>query len=80
MSAPNQGRQSPDPERQSGAQAGAASTNPNDQGVAGSAEESKDQSKDTLKNLDSNPKGPLEDKAAAAASKGTGNASGQEAK
>jgi hypothetical protein len=80
MSAPNQGRQSPDPERQSGSQAGAASNNPNDQGVAGSAEESKDQSKDTLKNLSSNPKGPLDDKAADAASKGPGNASGQEAK
>jgi hypothetical protein len=76
MSAPNQGRQSPEPERQSGAQAGSTASNPNDQGVAGSAEESKDQSKDTLKNLESNPKGPLEDKAADAASKGPGNASG----
>lgn len=76
MSAPNQGRQSPDPERQSGAQAGSTANNPNDQGVASSAEQTKEQSQDQLKNLSSNPKGPLEDKAAEAASKGTGNASG----
>lgn len=76
MSAPNQGRQSPDPERQSGAQTGSTSNNPNDQGVASSAEQTQEQSKDQLKNLSSNPKGPLEDKAAEAASKGTGNASG----
>lgn len=76
MSAPNQGRQSPEPERQSGAQAGSTSTNANDQGVAGHAGETKDQSENTLKNLGSNPKGPMDDKAAAAASKGTGNASG----
>jgi hypothetical protein len=74
MSAPNQGRQSPEPERQSGAQAGTTSDNPNDQGAG------EEQSKESLKNLESNPKGPLEDKAAAAASKGPGNASGQEAK
>ena len=76
MSAPNQGRQSPEPERQSGTQTGATSTNPNDQGVAGSASETKDSSESSLKNLSSNPKGPMDDKAAAAASKGTGNASG----
>lgn len=76
MSAPNQGRQSPSPSRQSGAQAGATSTNPNDQGVASSANQTKDASEEQLKNLSSNPKGPLEDKAAEAASKGTGNASG----
>lgn len=76
MSAPNQGRQSPEPERQSGAQTGSTSNNPNDQGVAGSAEETKSSSEDSLKNLSSNPKGPLEDHAAAARAKGTGNESG----
>lgn len=76
MSAPNQGRQSPDPARQSGAQAGSTVNNPNDQGVAGSADQTKKDSENQLKNLSSNPKGPLEDKAAEAASKGVGNASG----
>ena len=76
MSAPNQGRQSPEPERQSGAQAGATSTNANDHGVAGSAEETKNSSEDTLKNLGSNPKGPMDDKAHDARAKGQGNASG----
>lgn len=76
MSAPNQGRQSPEPERQSAAQAGATSTNANDQGVAGSAEDTKNSSENTLKNLGSNPKGPMDDKAASAAARGTGNASG----
>ncbi|KAM0719272.1 hypothetical protein Q7P37_005177 [Cladosporium fusiforme] len=76
MSAPNQGRQSPDPERQTGAQTGSVANNPNDQGVASSANQTKDDSENQLKNLSSNPKGPLEDKAAEAASKGVGNASG----
>ena len=76
MSAPNQGRQSPEPERQSGAQTGSTSNNPNDQGVAGSAEDTKNSSEDTLKNLGSNPKGPLDDHAKAARAKGTGNESG----
>jgi hypothetical protein len=75
MSAPNQGRQSPEPERQSSAQAGTTSDNANDQGVSG-ANETKESSENTLKNLGSNPKGPMDDKAAAAASKGQGNASG----
>ena len=75
MSAPNQGRQSPEPERQSGAQTGSTASNPNEQGVAGNSSETKDSSESSLKNLSSNPKGPMDDKAAAAASKGTGNAS-----
>lgn len=78
MSAPNQGRQSPEPEKQSNAQAGSTSTNANDQGVAGSAEQTKDQSEDALKNLSSNPKGPMDDKAHAARAKGTGNDSGKQ--
>ena len=75
MSAPNQGRQSPEPERQSNAQAGSTSTNA-DHGAAGSAEETKNSSEDSLKNLGSNPKGPLDDKAHAARAKGQGNDSG----
>ena len=76
MSAPNQGRQSPEPERQSGAQTGATANNPNDQGVAGSAEETKESSEGSLKNLGSNPKGAMDDKAHAARAKGQGNDSG----
>ncbi|KAK3679279.1 hypothetical protein LTR78_000840 [Recurvomyces mirabilis] len=63
MSAPNQGRQSPDPERQSGAQAGATATNVNNQGQAKSETAPAEESKNTLSNLESNPKGPM-DKAA----------------
>ena len=62
MSAPNAGRQSPDPERQSDAQVesvahGKADAAPHDKF-------SKDQSDDHKENtLSSNPKGPLEDAA-----------------
>lgn len=62
MSAPNAGRQSPEPERQSEAQTGKTS-NPNQQGGAQSAEQSQEESKSTLSSLSSNPEGPL-DKAA----------------
>jgi hypothetical protein len=79
MSAPNQGRQSPEPERQNEAQAGSTSTNANDQGVADSAEQTKESSDSTLKNLGSNPKGPMDDKAHDARAKGQGNASGAQA-
>jgi hypothetical protein len=68
MSAPQQGRQSPEPEQQSHAQSGATSGNVNDQGQApegGAAKASEDQ----LKNLESNPKGPLDDAAKAKTSK-----------
>lgn len=61
MSAPNQGRQSPEPEKQSDAQAGTQAGNPNNQGGAG--EKTGEQSKNTLENLSSNPKGPLDDEA-----------------
>ena len=70
MSAPNAGRQSPDPERQSGAQQGTTAKNPNDQGMADSAQQTADQSKETLKNLESNPKHVLQDEAEKKTTKG----------
>jgi len=58
MSAPNQGRQSPEPETQTGAQ----QQDPMTQGKAGAAKEnfSKDQSEDTKSGLESNPTHPLQ--------------------
>ena len=60
MSAPNQGRQSPEPENQSSKQ-GAAPTagNPNQQG-AEPQQGSQQASKDQLAGLESNPTGPLD--------------------
>ncbi|GAB7350576.1 hypothetical protein MBLNU459_g1152t1 [Dothideomycetes sp. NU459] len=62
MSAPNAGRQSPEPETQSNAQAGKTAS-PNDQGAAPTSDHAKDASVEQLKGLSSNPTGPL-DKAA----------------
>lgn len=62
MSAPNQGRQSPEPARQAESQAGTQAPNPNDQN-AGPGQKTGEQSKSTLENLSSNPKGPLDDEA-----------------
>lgn len=62
MSAPNAGRQSPDPERQSHSQQSTA-TKPNDQGQADSNEQPAEQSKDKLKDLESNPKHVLAEEA-----------------
>jgi hypothetical protein len=45
-----QGRQSPEPEQQTGAQQQDAQAKPNDQGVKKSSDD-----KETLKNLESNP-------------------------
>jgi len=74
MSAPNAGRQSPDPERQQGKQqAEPPATNPNEQGQAKSNEAPAEESKNTLSNLESNPKGPLEDAAASKTGKQTRN-------
>lgn len=70
MSAPNQGRQSPEPERQSDSQQAPMAGNPNDQGQAKSAEEPKESSNEMLKNLESNPKHTLEDAAAEKVTKG----------
>lgn len=63
MSAPNAGRQSPEPENQSGAQSGATTTNINQQGGAPSQEHAKEASDDQKSGLSSNPTHPL-DKAA----------------
>lgn len=58
MSAPKAGRQSPDPERQEGKQQQEPpATNVNDQG------QNEDQTKEALKNLESNPRGVLESEA-----------------
>lgn len=59
MSAPNAGRQSPDPERQSDGQSGAVASDVNKQGGAPSQEHAKEASEDKLKNLESNPTHPL---------------------
>ncbi|TKX26412.1 hypothetical protein C1H76_1374 [Elsinoe australis] len=70
MSAPNQGRQSPEPERQTDAQMNPHGANPNKQGGAPSQEHGKEQSDHQKSNkLESNPKGPLEDAAAEKTSK-----------
>lgn len=72
MSAPHQGRQSPDPEHQSGAQGkDPIASDPNKQGAAPEGGDAAETSKDQLKGLESNPKGPLEDAAAAKVSKTT---------
>lgn len=61
MSAPNAGRQSPDPERQTGAQqqdaTGSGKAAPN---AAPSDDFSKDKSEENKSSLDSNPTHPLE--------------------
>ncbi|KAL1311268.1 hypothetical protein AAFC00_001456 [Neodothiora populina] len=62
MSAPNQGRQSPDPEHQTDAQQGSNSA-PNDQGAGPKSGNAQTHSDDQKKGLASNPGGPL-DKAA----------------
>jgi hypothetical protein len=54
MSAPNAGRQSPEPEKQSDAQAGKTTGNANDQG-AGPQKGSEKASDDTKGGLPSNP-------------------------
>lgn len=69
MSAPNAGRQSPEPQRQTGAQQKDAQAAPNDQGGAPHGTNAGDASKDQLKGLESNPKGVLEDEAAKKTSK-----------
>ncbi|KAK5131095.1 hypothetical protein LTR08_001313 [Meristemomyces frigidus] len=69
MSAPNEGRNSPEPERQSDNQKEAPATNMKEQGQAPSGTQEAEGGKDQLKNLSSNPKGALEDAAAAKTSK-----------
>jgi hypothetical protein len=69
MSAPNAGRQSPEPEKQSSAQVGNPSASDAKHDSNPSENKSAEESKDQLKNLPSNPKGALEDKAKEATSK-----------
>ena len=69
MSAPEAGRQSPDPEHQSNAQVGSTASNPNDQGGAPEKGNSQDASNDHKKGLSSNPTGPLDKKAEESTSK-----------
>jgi hypothetical protein len=59
MSAPNAGRQSPEPEQQDAKQQSAPTANPGKQG-AGPEEGSQQASKDQLAGLESNPTGPLD--------------------
>lgn len=62
MSAPNAGRQSPEPEKQTHSQVGIPESGKIDAGESETM--SKDQSDDTKDNaLESNPEGPLEDAA-----------------
>ncbi|KAE9377018.1 hypothetical protein N431DRAFT_436263 [Stipitochalara longipes BDJ] len=58
MSAQNEGRQSPEPERSTGAQQ--QDTPSNGQGV-NEGTNNKEESKSQLESLSSNPKGPLDD-------------------
>ncbi|TKA46348.1 hypothetical protein B0A54_02179 [Friedmanniomyces endolithicus] len=72
MSAPNAGRQSPDPERAQGKQqSDTPASDVNDQGQAASKDAPAEESKETLKNLPSNPKPILEDAAKEKTSKAT---------
>ena len=72
MSAPYQGRQSPEPERQTGGQLHEPpASNPNEQGAAPSLDHAKDASEQQKANLPSNPTGPLEKAAEEKTSKGT---------
>jgi hypothetical protein len=68
MSAPNQGRQSPEPASQTEAQIGTMA-NPDNQGATQSYDNGKKTSEQWLKALESNPKGPVEEHAAATRSK-----------
>ncbi|KAI9660083.1 MAG: hypothetical protein M1821_001435 [Bathelium mastoideum] len=68
MSAPNQGRQSPEPERQTGGQLHDPPSNPTSQDAAGHTKDASDQQKE---GLSSNPTGPLEQAAKDKTSKGT---------
>jgi hypothetical protein len=63
MSAPNQGRQSPEPENQSEGQSGTVASNPNEQGGAPAGGNAQQNSDDTKSKLSSNPTHPLEEAA-----------------
>lgn len=72
MSAPNAGRQSPDPEKQKDSQISSQSS-PNDQGGAPSSDHAAEESKKQLSGLESNPTGPLEHASKEKTAKGNGN-------
>ena len=72
LSAPNQGRQSPEPERQNANQKEAPATGDHVQGQAPEGTTEADGGASQLDELTSNPKGPLEDAAAAKTSKSQG--------
>ncbi len=59
MSAPNAGRQSPEPERQTDSQQAAPATNVNEQGGAPADKNAKEASEDQKSGLESNPTHPL---------------------
>ena len=63
MSVPNEGRNSPDPENQSDAQKSAGGDG--SIGAAPSETHAKDKSEEVKNELESNPKGPLDDAAKA---------------
>ena len=71
MSAPNQGRQSPDPESQTGGQLHEPVSQPGNQGAAPSLDHAKDASEEHKATLESNPVAPLDKAAAEKTSKGT---------
>jgi hypothetical protein len=60
MSAPNAGRQSPEPENQSSKQQSAPTANNPNYQSAGPEQGSQQASKDQLAGLESNPTGPLD--------------------
>ncbi|KXL44425.1 hypothetical protein M433DRAFT_144930 [Acidomyces richmondensis BFW] len=71
MSAPNPGRQSPSPTRQNKSQgAEPPATDVNKQGQRPAGDKTAEASKEQLSNLESNPKGPLEDAAKEKTAKG----------
>lgn len=67
------GRQSPDPETQSGKQGKSPNANPNDQGGAPNDTHAQEESKKQLEGLSSNPGGALDDAAEQKTMKGNGN-------
>ncbi|KAF2791925.1 hypothetical protein K505DRAFT_326513 [Melanomma pulvis-pyrius CBS 109.77] len=69
MSAPNPGRQSPDPENQSESQQGTTANEPNKQGGAPSLDHAKEASDEQKSKLSSNPIHPLAEAAAEKTSK-----------
>jgi len=72
MSSQNQGRQSPDPENQTGAQQQDPPASGKGVNDSSNPESNKETSKKELENLSSNPGGPLDDEVTKKFSKTTG--------